>query len=276
MKTITIATDFSDNAWKAASYGASLHRGIPCQYVILHAYYVPSGGVVGVDVPSIISDRSKEVNEELMNFKTSFEDLEHHDDTTFEYVSRYGETSNAITEVAKSNFSDLVILGTRGSTNNWSFAFGSTTVDSISTAPFPILAIPSEGKLEAPEQIILASDYANFTHVETLEPVKQIAEAHKSEVLVVNVRKNEKSEASVEQGMEGLVLHNFLGDIPHEYFDLVDKDIDTGLLTFAEQKKVDLILLINRERKFWERLFRVSVSVKMGLYSTIPLLVLRD
>jgi nucleotide-binding universal stress UspA family protein len=275
MKTITIATDFSDNAWKAATYGASIYRKVPCHYVILHAYHVPSG-ILEVNVSSIISDMSKEVNENLTRFKESFEQLDHHDDTTFEYISRYGETSNVFIEVTKEKFSDLVILGTRGSSNNWSFAFGSTTADLISVAPFPILAIPSEAKLETMDQIMLATDYENFTHVDTLAPLKKIAETHDSEVLVVHVRKEQKNETTLEQGMEGLVLHNFFGDIPHEYFDIVDKDIEHGLLKFADQKKVDLIVLVNRDKSFFKRLFKGSVSMKMGLDSKIPLLILRD
>ena len=275
MKIITIASDFSDNAWKAAAYGANIYSNTPCHYVILHAYHV-SSGIVEVDIANIISSMSAKVNDQLMAFKSSFEELRHHRDTTFEYVSRFGETSHVIMEVAKANFSDLVILGTRGTANNWSFAFGSTTVDLISIAPFPVLAIPAEGKLEPIQQLMLATDYENVENMDTLAAVKEIAELNNSEIFVVNVRKNEKAAAGDEQGMQGLALHNFFGDIPHEYFDVVDANIDTGLLSFAEQNNVDLIVLINREKKFWEKLFHGSVSVKMGLDSSVPLLVLRD
>lgn len=275
MKTIMITTDFSDNAWKAASFGANVYCAIPCHYIIVHAYHV-SSGMVEVDIAKIISSMSKEVNDSLMTFKSSFEQLDHHNDTTFEYVDRFGETAHVILEIAKAKFADLIILGTRGSANNWSFAFGSTTVELISSSPFPILAIPAETKLEPLKQLMLATDYENISNLDTLKSVKEIAETQKSEILVVNVRKNERSKASAEQGMEGLAIHNFFDDIPHDYFDLVADNVETGLLNFAEQKEVDLIVVINHERKFWKDLFHSSISKKMGLYSSVPLLVLRD
>lgn len=275
MKTLIIATDFSDNAWKAVCYGANTYHTIPCHYVIVHTYYVPSV-IVEVDVPSIISEMSKEINDRMTIFKSNFEELEHHNDTTFEYIDRYGETSSILLEIAKNSFSDLIIMGTRGETNDENIIFGSTAMDLISNAPIPVIAVPENAQLEPLKQIMLATDYENITNLSTLLAVKEIAEIQESEIFVVNIKENEKSTISEEKGMEGLVLHNFFGDIPHEYFDRVEDDIETGLINFAEQKQVDLIVLVNRERKFWEQLFHKSISEKMGRYSTVPLMVLRD
>ena len=64
--------------------------------------------------------------------------------------------------------------------------------------------------------------------------------------------------------------------MPHEYFDHEEEEIEVGILDYAHQKNVDLIVLLNRKRKLWESLFRKSISRTIGAHSDLPLLVLHE
>ena len=273
MKTIVIPTDFSNNAWRAAGYAANIYRNIPCRFVLFHAYHQP-GTVLEEDIPHIIATRSKEINENLSKIKSEFEEFEHHADSTVETIARYGEPAVAIVTEVKNEFADAIVMGKAGSSGN--MTLGSLTMELLEFLPCPIICIPENSKVAPPEHIMFAADYHNLNNPDQLSILKDLAVPNKSKISIVNIKKDLKVPVSVEDGMEGLVLHNFFGDIPHEYFDHEEENIEEGLMNFAHQKDVNLIVMLNRNRKYWEDLFHKSMSMAVGINSDIPLLVLKD
>lgn len=275
MKTILIPTDFSDNAWKAAGYAANLHRNIPCCFVIVHAYYVP-GVVLEIDVSAYIASRTKEINDKMIQIQQEFEEFDHHPDTTVEIVARYGIASQIIEDQAKNYFADMVVMGTKGISNVPNVLMGSTSVEVVNTVKCPIICIPERAEIAPPMHIMLATDYNNTANLDKLLVVKELAETNNSRIDVVNVKAGLKTQVQDNEKMENLVLDNFFGDIEQEFFDLEEDDVELAILNFAHQKGVDLIVLINRSRSFWENLFHKSVTHKLEFLSDIPLLILKD
>lgn len=273
MKTIVIPTDFSNNAWKAAGYAANVFRNTPCRFVIFHAYHEP-GTVLEADIPHIIASRSKEINENLQKIKTEFEQFDNHADSTIETVARYGEPSVAILTEVKNEFADAVIMGKAGASD--SRTLGSLTMEVLEFLPCPVIIIPENSEVAPPKHIMFAADYHDLNNPDQLSILKDVAESNKSRISIVNIKQDLKVPSTVDDGMEGLVLHNYFGSIPHEYFDHEEKNVEEGLLDFAHQKDVNLVVMLNRNRKYWEDLFHKSMSMAVGINSDVPLLVLKD
>lgn len=273
MKTIVIPTDFSNNAWRAAGYAANIYRNTPCRFVIFHAYYEP-GGALEPDIPHIIATRSKEINENLEKIKAEFGEFEHHPDTIIETVARYGEPHTAIMTEVKNEFADVIVMGKAGASD--SSTLGSLTMELLEFLPCPIICIPENSEVAPPKHIMFAADYHNLKNLDQMNVLKEIAETNKSRISIVNIKEDLQIPVPIADGMEGLVLHNFFGDIPHEYFDHEEKNVEEGILDFAHQKDVNLVVMLNRSRKYWEDLFHKSMSMAVGINSDIPLLVLKD
>ncbi|MFT6921775.1 MAG: nucleotide-binding universal stress UspA family protein [Crocinitomicaceae bacterium] len=275
MKTILIPTDFSDNAWKAVGFAANIYRDTPCRFILFHAYYM-GGSILEADVPHIIADRSKEINRDLTKIKEAFLEFDHHDDTKIEAIARYGEVPDAVEEIVKNESVDLIILGTQGAGNNQDAVLGGSTLGVLEHLPCPVICVPFESSLTGLDHIMFATDYHNLNNLNKLVELKEIAESNDSKVSIVNVTTDLKAKVIVEDEMEILVLHNFFGVVPNEFHDIEADDIEEGILNFAQQKEVNLIVMMNRNISYWKSLFHKSLSKDTALHSTIPLLVLKD
>jgi len=273
MKTIVIPTDFSNNAWKAAGYAANIFRNIPCRFIIFHAYH-KAGSVLEADIAHIIAERSENINGELEKIKSGFEEFDHHPDTVVEITARYGDPEIEIVKEVKNEYADLIVMGKAGASQN--MTLGSLTTQILIDLPCPVICIPENSEIVPPKHIMFATDYHNLTSLDQLFLIKDIANLNESNISIVNVKKDLEVPTSVDDGLEGLVLHNFFGEIPHEYFNQEHKEVEEGILNFAHQKDVDLIVMMNRTRKFWEDLFHHSMSQLVGVHSDIPLIVLKD
>jgi len=275
MKSIIIATDFSNNAFKAAGYAANLYRNIPCRFILFHAYY-DGGSMVKEDIPHIIASKSEEINRNLTQLKNEFQELVHHVDTTIEAIALYGEIVKMIINEAKKQFADLIVIGTKGAGDNQTTVFGRSTVAILEDLPCSVICVPINTRLTGLDHIMFATDYHNINNLGKLFEIKGLAKANDSKISIVNIMKDLKVPVPIENGMEGLALHNFLGVIPNEFYNHQADDIKTGILNFANQKEVNLIVMINREKTFWESLFHKSLSKDTALNSAIPLLILKD
>jgi nucleotide-binding universal stress UspA family protein len=275
MKTIIIATDFSKNAWRAAGYAAKIYRKIPCRFILFHVYY-EGESLVKEDVPHIIASKSEEINKDLTKTKNEFQELVHHIDTTVEGRALYGEIAKTIVNEAKNQFADLIIIGTKGTGNKQTTVVGSSTLAILDDLPCSVICVPIDTRLTGLNHIMFATDYHNIDNLSRLVQLKEIAEANGSRISIVNIMKNLKVPVPIENGMDGLVLHNFLGVIPNEFYNHQADDIEAGILNFANQKEVNMIVMINREKTFWEGLFHKSISKDTALNSTLPLLILKD
>jgi nucleotide-binding universal stress UspA family protein len=123
---------------------------------------------------------------------------------------------------------------------------------------------------------MFTTDYHNLNNLNKLVELKEIAETNDAKISIVNVKTDLKVKVPVEDGMEGLVLHNFFGAVPNEFYDIQADDVEEGILNFAHQKEVNLIVMINRNITYWKSIFHKSLSKGTALHSSIPLLILKD
>lgn len=273
MKTIILPTDFSNNAWKAAVYAVTVFRDTPCRFILFHVFSEPEK-ILETDVAYAISTRTKRIYVELNKIKNGLEDFDHHIDTTFETSARYGTEVSTIVQATKNQFADLIVMGRTGS--NSSEAAGSLTIQLLTELPCPVICIPENSELTSPEHIMLATDYQDFIYHNQLNIVTDIAHQNKSRISIVNIKKDILAPVPIDNALEGFALHNFLDEIPHEYFDHEEEEVEEGILNFAHQKNVDLIVMMSRKRKFWEDLFHISISRTVGIHSDLPLLVIKE
>ena len=237
MKTIIIPTDFSNNAWKAAGYAANLYRNIPCRFILFHAYHVDSS-IVEANIPQVIASKSEDINRNLEKLKVAFQEFDHHADSVIEASARYGLTSETIVKEAKNEFAEMIVMGTRGASPDEVIVVGSSTLGVLEKIPCPVICIPVETSIEAPVHIMFTTDYHNLKNLDNLSELKELAVANDSKISIVNIKDDLKAAVPIEDGMEGLALHNFLGDIPHEYYDHEENDVEKGIFNFAHENEV--------------------------------------
>lgn len=141
LKNILVATDFSEPATLALNYGRDLARSYDATLHVMHviedllALHGPEIGFAMVDVERNIEAAVRRdldaaiapSDQETLDVRTN--------------IARAANVSHAITEYAKDQAIDLIVVGTHGRGAFQRFLIGSVAERVMRTAPCPVLTV---------------------------------------------------------------------------------------------------------------------------------------
>ena len=137
LKNILVATDFSEPAEAATDYGQDLARSYGATLHVMHVIeemLAMYGTDLGFALPAIEQNIEAAVQRDLdliTKPRDSFRTV----------VVRASNVSHAITEYAKANAIDLIVVGTHGRGAVSRFLMGSVAERVVRTAPCPVLTV---------------------------------------------------------------------------------------------------------------------------------------
>lgn len=270
MAHVLIATDFSAHALNAAIYGVKLFGIEGNSFTLLTTYQtLPSSA----DAPPPFPDGTAQaMTEALEAFAQGL--LERMPEYQFDLatVCAYGALDTVLRDMAgDEQRPDVVVMGTHGSDGLERVFMGSTAATVIRNVPLPVIAVPIEAVYRDPRRIILADDGGPVERA-TLGVLLDIARWSRAEVKIVHVV-SEHVVQQEEANNSGYDLE--LGAIPHTYHSVSGDNVMIALSNMADQSDADLTVVIHRQRDLLDRLFHGSVSIRMALHTSIPLLVLQ-
>lgn len=272
MKRILFATDFSENAENAFRYALALFENDHCIYTLLHVipYIFPSDDLY--DYGNSINSKEAESSFKIMldKFKKDISSK----NITIESRIEIGDVDELLADFADKNKMDLIVMGTKGASGLREIFIGSTTLSVVKSTHCPVLVIPEKSTYRSPKKIVFAVDFRRKIEEASIQPLIHIAKKYNSEILLLQVKGEE--EETLDEAVSGLRLNNNLEGIPHSYHIIHDNDIPHGIERFVHENKSEFIILISKHHDLFERLFQESVTEKLVLHSTLPLLVLED
>ena len=161
LKNILVATDFSDSSAVALNYGRDLARSYDASLHVVHviedllALHGPEIGFAYADIQRNIEagvrrdlDSALSVDDQqALNART--------------VITRGRNVSHAITEYAKNNAIDLIIVGTHGRGAIQRFLIGSVAERVMRTAPCPVLTVRANERdfIDSQDDMDVAEDY---------------------------------------------------------------------------------------------------------------------
>ena len=143
IKTVLVATDFSESAQRAVDYAADLAQHFAADLILFHAYNIEipiaspamSGGYVLPD--GFFEEISKQAR---LQVESAAKELEARG-ISVTGVAKDEPAALAITGEAKRRDADIIVMGTRGLTGLKHIALGSIADKVVRTAPCPVLTI---------------------------------------------------------------------------------------------------------------------------------------
>jgi nucleotide-binding universal stress UspA family protein len=158
LKNILVATDFSEPSTVAMTYGRNFARSYGATLHVLHVVedvtmrYSPE---VAFAIPDLQEDFEKASSRDLDALITA------DDKQTLKVipvVETHLSVASGITDYAKSNAIDLIIVGTHGRGAVKQFLMGSVAERVVRTAPCPVLAVrTNEREFIAPDALATAA-----------------------------------------------------------------------------------------------------------------------
>ena len=283
MKTILIPTDFSENAHHALRFALYLSESVNLKICVLHWTEI----LIPTSTPT---NHYKELydqqfNSKLKTFKTDIQkvlkSVDHQgDESKIQYVLKDSSSfEDSTLETIQENNIDLVIMGTHGASGIKKIFFGSNTTQIIDKAQIPVIAIPASYQLSPIRKIAYASDLKDVVG-EVGELVK-FAKLLKASIEIFHVFPSfpqwvDPSEDNIAKLTEKLALA-----YPNQDFSIrvvqtyKENDVVSGIETYVNSFKPDVIAMFTVKRTFWDKLFDASRTEEFAFNATIPLLTLK-
>ncbi|MFN4235285.1 MAG: universal stress protein [Bacteroidia bacterium] len=269
---ILLPTDFSDLSLKAIRYGLKLNKKINGEITLFHALHLPG-----------IADNVKKKLEDILK-KESLEELQilEHKLKKEKAISgeikkgvEFGVPSKAISEYAKKNDIDLIVMGTKGAGKISKALFGSNTAHLLEKANTTVCVVPENYELKERftlKHIVYASDLEDIDN--EIKLIAAFARIFDATVHVAHVLPETGKIIPIKPEK---IIPDLQKKAKYEkitFYAATNNNFHEEIKNYAKKQKADLIALYMHKRSFWESLFQSSHSKELSYYTDIPLMVL--
>lgn len=272
MKRILVPTDFSDAADRARDYAVNMARLLNAEIFLMHTYHVPNTGATMV---ANISDLAKESSEAEMKKQIEYLKL-NFSDVDVKAKCILGLFVDTVKTVVEEDAIDLIIMGTTGATGIVENFLGSNTSALIGSVKTPIITVPNNTVINMPKKIVVANDLKETGDDEVFNTLKQIAGNTKASIDFLFISDEEEKTNNKIKRLKAARFDEEFDAAYHPFHFRTSDNTEDGILDYLEKKDFDLLVVVCRQRSFWQRLWERSISKSLVKYAEIPILVLVD
>lgn len=274
MKSILVPTDFSKCAENALQSALFLADRSSAEVRVLHVVF-PNEGVDNNIYNVFWSDEY--MTERIKGLKKWVEKT-HRRTPNFKKVRvqvecRIGFPVPAICDLADEIHADLIVMGTTGATGLRGAFLGSIAAGVLSKTKRPLLSIPKHRILDLTVNAVLATDFHFNVGAPSLAVLKDVLADMKGKLHVVHIL--DKPGTARDEVREKAVSSK-VGNIPHDFHYLHDRDIAQAVSNFTEAMDGGLLIAVAHEHSMLHRLFFDSITRRLAHRVHIPLLSLHD
>lgn len=275
VKNILVPVDFSSCSKNALQVAIGLAKGFGAKIHMVNAVHVhtPHADMVGGSLmDAILMDYEAQVKKSFEELETELIELQevpHEADRFIAYLT------DAIYTEAQTKQIDLIVMGTRSHHDGLEHLIGSRTTDVIDTATVPVIIIPEHCTSFHPKKIGFAFDLTEVKNFKKLAFVKDLAAYFQAELLVFSVHPDPSKLTLQEQKLMEQMMKKFEGVNASARTAQADSTLE-GIRKFTQAHGLELISMVPRERGFFEKLFKKSVTKNLALDLEIPMLTFRE
>lgn len=278
MRTILIPTDFSQNAIHAVRYAIELFKCERTQFYILHAFadevYSPFRVSTEIDIEVEKESVKKENKKKLDTLILEVKDISSNPKHTFESVNTFDSLVDAVNDFVNEINIDLVIMGTKGQTNDRKIIFGSHTIQIFKYVQCPVLAVPHEAEFHQPKKILFPTNYMLPYKRRELKLLNCLSREYKSEVHCLYISDFET--LSSRQLDNKRFLSESLPDSFLFFERTAVKNKAKAILEYIPTKHIDFLVMVNSRHSFLEDMLNRSTIDEIGLTTKIPFMVMQN
>ncbi|GAA4275457.1 universal stress protein [Aquimarina mytili] len=278
MRKIVIPTDFSENAMNAIRYAVELFKYERSHFFILHAYadeVYDHNALVSRDIfdelKEIVRQNSdKQLAKILKEIRKISPNPRHDYDTLSSFGTLIDETNDL---VDKENI-DILIMGTRGKTDDRNLTFGSNTLQVLKYVKCPVLAIPKGCSYDQPKKILFPTDYLLPFMRRELKLLSTLIKSFRSKIHFLHVSNFDK--LSIRQEDNKAFIMSSLPESELEFHRVEAENLTTAINEFIKKHDIDFLVMVNSRHSYLENVLYQSTIDKIGLSIKIPFLTMQN
>lgn len=279
---VLVPVDFSDYSKKACLIGFDFARQIKGRVLLLHSYVAMAYGVAMLPFTGDDYDdehAEKRAVRKMNDFERSVKDditkgiLP---DVKFSCKVEEGVPEVTILDCAKRENATIIVMGTRGKSKKEADLIGSVTAEVLDAGRFPVFSVPEGMETRKLSEIMNVAFFSNFIQQDLIsfDVFARLFDGKHLNVSIIPIeeqKKDEKSRQYLDQLMKYCEAHyrDFSFTVKH----IAEADFIEEFETYVKSSSIDLILIPNKKRNIFARLFSPSIAHRMVFHSDIPLLV---
>jgi nucleotide-binding universal stress UspA family protein len=275
MKKLLVPTDFSDTSKNAALFAAQMAADIQnAKIILIHVSDKITGGSDGSPLTEDDDDRRVILTEALSQLK---DELLAVAQAPIEFVMEKGSSLvETLTRYVRHQAIDMVIMGITGATKLEQIFMGSNTLDMAKEGVCPVLIIPPDAKYRKIKNVVLASDFKEIETTIPVAPLKATLDLFKPALHIVNVDSEHYVELTDEYKAERKKLEVMLKDYSPEFSFIRQYDFFDAISQFVDDRNIDLIVIVPKDRSFVPSLFKTSHTKKLAYHSHVPIVAIHE
>lgn len=285
MKAILVPVDFSENATNALHYAVEIAKVSEASITLFNSFHVAITASLATTPPSdyiesMIQERSESHQKRLYTLVDKYITGQRYTKTgkpiEAECITLQGVAAEQIEELSLSNQYDLIVMGTKGVSGAAEVLWGSIASHTVRHAKIPVLVVPEHTKAFTLNKMVYATNF-DKRDIWAIDYLRDFSNAFSSEITCLHISDSSRKDASDMDRLKSLEAHYWFTPVNKMNFELVkEHSVEKGLKQYFEENKIDLIAVMPQEKSFIERLFSKSMSEKLAMHSSIPLLVIKN
>ena len=271
---ILVPTDFSDNAASALHYALRLYAKQSCTFYLLHTTYIDEAVDRAFNAAYTDDNQNRTFEKKLDELISQTETVNANPNHTFQWLLSDKELRNAVKNMVKEHHIDIVVMGTKGTTDAVEYVMGSNTVKVLRRiTECPVMILPDGYRFIEPEQITFPTDYNRSYDEKELRPLKHLADLYQSKIRIVHINEDKNLSEVQTRNMEE--LKGYLAGYDYSFHWLTDTSSKSkSIATFIDALEIDILAMINYKHGVLERILNEPVIKKLAFHPTVPILVI--
>lgn len=278
MRKILIPTDFSENAKNAILFATDLFKYEVSEFYIMHVYqdtiYEDYKLVTKENLETIIATVKQKSEEELDNTLKYINSISPNPKHNYHIISANNLLIDETDKIVNDQNIDIIIMGTKGKTNNKTITFGSHTLQVIKYVQCPVLAIPENYKYRQPKHILFPTNYLIPYKRRELKLLCEMASPYRAKIDMLYISKTDK--LSLRQIDNQNFIKEALCKNQIDFKVKKSKHIVNTIYQYIKENNVDMLVMVNTRHSFLEDMLYQSTIDELSLNLNIPFLALQN
>lgn len=278
--TVLLPVDYSVQSEYACRYALHLCKEMPAEIHLIHVYKLPYPDPT--DPMKYAVDLSKVYNMEMDRLeKYAYELLDKYgynkDEVRIQLEVLEGDVSSRISEYAKANNNDLILVGTHDRHEIREYIWGTHTLEIVRKSEIPVMAIPENSVYRPWRKILYATNlrYIEFPVLEFLVKMSRRSEAI-FEIMHIDTEGEDKWETMAEfDEFKEEVTKTINYDKLRINTIYEQKDVADSLMNYCEVNDFDMIAVNPARPNISEWVFGKRVTRDLLYKASVPILCVK-
>lgn len=262
---IVVPIDFSKNAIQAYQFAQHLAVEFNSQISLLHVVHVYAN--TSLPEANTLDYSIERAEKELKKFAAEYR-LKEAELTKIYTTVKLGFAGDSIVQYTEDEQTDLVLMGTKGTSSWHRQLLGSVSIKVAKEATCPVLLVPPGCMYKGFNNVLFANDSTELSSVLEL----LIERLHETfhiipHVMYINNISDDNAQSVVQKALTSSRGHIY------QSIHLKNSSVVDGIYTYTKQHAIDLTVIFRRHRAFFDRLTHKSQTKQIAMQATVPLLV---